>query len=321
MRGYDRILAITILRDDPTGEMRGSFETLQRKFLDRDEVANVICDTGDWKAVDTFTRFMALATESFDRLNSDCAPQTLGIYIGMHGNINTSEVEPAILGASIAKFAIEYRYNLRKVCVDSCYSAGPEDYEPPAEDTSIVVTTAKEIKGYYVTHSDLKALVGCKIAGYRAVVLKYHEGARSFQVGDHATTRNQTIERVKDAHTVYGNGSRSSLRPHLPAGFKFPFQNNLKTTLIPSASKKAGNEQISVTDIRANQALRQYIEKLDRYLRLKRAWEFKDSLDWKEIPLSEYSDKNIFADYVLEPSPAKGKGYRVKSVLRNVFEA
>jgi len=320
MKGYDRILAITILKGDPTGEMRDSFETLNRKFHGREEVVNVVCSNGEWKDVEEFTTFMAAMTDSFERFEANCESKTLGFYIGMHGNIGTSEVDPAILGASIARFAIDYRYSLRKICVDSCFSAGPEDYEVPSEDVNVVIATANRIKEYYQAKDSLKALVGCKIAGYRAVVLKYYQGAPSFGVGQHALTQNKTIERVTDAHTVYGSGARSSLRPRLPEGFKFAFQDNLKTALISVAKAKPNNEEIPVANIRQKQALQQYIEKLDRYLRLKRAWQFKDSNSWTEIPLSEYTDKNIFSDYVLEPSPKKGGGYRVKSALRNVFE-
>src|SRR5215469_7970820 len=128
MKGYDRILAITILRDDPTGEMRDSFEMLTRKFTGRNEVVNVLCSNGEWKSVDRFLDYMMAMTDSYDRVGTDRPHMTLGFYIGMHGNIGVSEVEPEILGLALSRFAIEGRYKLSKICVDSCFSAGPEDY-------------------------------------------------------------------------------------------------------------------------------------------------------------------------------------------------
>lgn len=119
-----------------------------------------------------------LKSPELDGLN----PKSLGVYIGIHcGQDGSTDIDMRMLGGAIALLALCNGYTLKKIAVDGCFSAGTTNAKVDMIDTSTEGQNLAALRlavGVSDKHREFKLtdkLKNCVLAGYRDVVVKFHQ--------------------------------------------------------------------------------------------------------------------------------------------------
>lgn len=302
MRGYNKQIYATFCGNESSKqEMRANQMYLVTKY---GEVANELLSWSDYNdaevLADKFAHMCgALTVDNQDaEIGSQPLLQTLGVYIAVHGGIGSSVIDVEVVGRAIALLSVNAGYQPRKICLDSCHSADvpktgrlPEDPSGPEYSMAVKLGNALFQKLQSLKAED--RLVGCLLAGYRDVVVKYQQDSPELNgLGMVFPDASPGV------HTYFKNGGPkgaikySRLRPD-PIVVTDAYRQGYAPQFGQKLLAREKNKTYLSTADNTNSQLKSYIMALNRYLQTKKAWKFTGS-EWTPVHLNEYSSADIF---------------------------
>jgi hypothetical protein len=153
-------------------------------------------------------------------------------------------------------------------------------------------------------------LVDCRLAGYREVVVKYDSEDPSLgkDFGNFTNVPNgmQTTWQGRSIGTHPSTGKPIPTyypikqKPSVKLEDAYHPDNN-RADMSRKKKFPAKDQWIPIHLIHSKSVLYKYVETLNRYMAIKKAWKFTPFYTWIEVALSEYTNKDdLFTDFKIE---------------------
>jgi hypothetical protein len=301
----DFVLAVTLAKDQKDTELMASVSAMTSRYKTRKAVLlNLLHYLYEFKDPVLFAETLL----KYDGAEQFAKQDNVGLYWEIHYNTGTGDTEPPVELLAVVTAEL-YRAGLRfrKISMNACFSAGMPgrgvDSGVDFKDSVVAkycVTLAKELDK---DTDALKALEGCMVAGYRAIVILYDPGDEYFQTMKNAQTRLKHLGLTPQNTFSEGNGS---LYPTHPKGNGPVLQlratmnqlDDKESKLVKQIAKFKHSKEAPLAKL-LSQSDGEIYRAVQTYVLTKRVLRFQNG-QWVQGSVTEYTDSTDIKDLITE---------------------